>query len=239
MNYFVLRQRWIYIIFLLLGGASTTWAEPLPRDPQRFASEIMRYEEADAAQRPLPGQILFLGSSTIRLWVTLQEDFASFEVINRGFGGARLAEVTLNLQRIAFPYAPRQIVLFAGGNDLADGHSPEQVLADFQRFVEHTRRALPDVPISYIGIYHNPQRWHLRHKFRETNSLIANFCRHTPALEFIETYPSFLAADGKPSPALFAEDKLHLNAAGYKVLAALLCPHLLSAAHARNPKPTQ
>jgi lysophospholipase L1-like esterase len=238
----VLHRRWICrLSLLLLSGAITIRAEPLPRDPQRFATEIVRYEEADTAQRPRPGQILFLGSSTIRLWTTLQDDFAGFGVINRGFGGARVAEVTLNLQRIAFPYAPRQIVFFAGGNDIADGHFPEQVLADFQQFVERTRRALPDVPISYIGIYHNPHRWHLRDKFRETNSLIANYCRQVPGLEFIETHPSFLNADGHPSPTLFAEDKLHLNAAGYKVLTALLRRHLLPAPQApserRRPVP--
>ena len=209
------------LCFPLLGRT-----EPLPTDLQRFATEIARYEQADASLPPATGQILFLGSSTIRMWQTLAQDFPAHRVINRGFGGARISEVTLNLNRIAVPYVPRQIVFFAGGNDLADGHSPEQVVADFQAFVEFARKQMPNIPITYIGIYHNPFRWHLREKFRAANDLLSAYCRRTPGVEFIETFPSFLGVDGRPRRELFAEDQLHLNAAGYAILAGLVRPHL-------------
>lgn len=201
-------------------------AEPLPTDLQRFATEIAAYERVDAAQPPAHGQIVFLGSSTIRMWQTLASDFPAQRVLNRGFGGARISEVTLNLSRIAVPYAPRQIVFFAGGNDLADGHAPEQALADFQAFVEFARKQMPNIPITYIGIYHNPFRWHLREKFHAANDLLSAYCQRTPGVEFIETIPAFLGADGRPRRELFAEDQLHLNAAGYAILAELVRPYL-------------
>jgi lysophospholipase L1-like esterase len=202
--------------------------EPLPTDLQRFATEISAYERADAAQPPAQGQILFLGSSTIRMWQTMAQDFPKHRVLNRGFGGARISEVTLNLNRIAVPYVPRQIVFFAGGNDLADGHSPEQVVADFQAFVEFARKQMPYISITYIGIYHNPFRWHLREKFRAANDLLSAYCRRTPDVEFIETFPSFLGVDGRPRKELFADDQLHLNAAGYAILADLVRSHLIA-----------
>jgi lysophospholipase L1-like esterase len=214
------------VLLLALCLPFPGWTEPLPTDLQRFATEIAAYERADAAQPPDQGQILFLGSSTIRMWQTLAQDFPKHRVLNRGFGGARISEVTLNLNRIAVPYAPRQIVFFAGGNDLADGHAPEQAVADFQAFVELARMQMPDIPITYIGIYHNPFRWHLRETFHAANDLLTAYCRRTPGVEFIETSPTFLGVDGRPRKELFADDQLHLNTAGYKLLAELVRPHL-------------
>lgn len=211
---------------LALSCSHVGRTEPLPSDLQRYATEIAAYELADRQQFPGGGQVLFLGSSTIRMWTTLAQDFPGSSVVNRGFGGARISEVTQNLDRIAFSYAPRQIVFFAGGNDLADGHYPEQALADFVAFVESVRQRLPETPIAYIGMYQNPFRWAYREKFNAANALIADFCRRTPGLAFIETAPSFLDADGLPDRKYFADDQLHLNASGYRILAATVRPYL-------------
>ena len=214
------------LLLLALSHPFLGRAEPLPTDLQRFATEIAAYQRADAAQPPAQGQIVFLGSSTIRMWQTLAQDFPAHRVLNRGFGGARISEVTLNFSRLAVPYAPRQIVFFAGGNDLADGHAPEQVLADFQAFVELARKQMPNIPITYVGIYHNPFRWHLRETFHAANDLLSAYCRRTRGVEFIETFPAFLGEDGRPRKELFADDQLHLNATGYRLLAELVRPHL-------------
>jgi lysophospholipase L1-like esterase len=216
-----------FALLLAAGVPRPGRTEPLPADLQRFATEIAGYEQADRWQFPDQGRILFLGSSTIRMWTTLAQDFPEHSVLNRGFGGARIAEITQNLDRIVFPYAPRQIVFFAGGNDLADGHSPEQAVADFRAFVAQVRQRLPKIPVIYIGIYHNPFRWIYRDKFETANALIAEFCQRTPGLVFLETAPSFLGEDGRPRRTHFAEDQLHLNASGYRVLSALLRPHLI------------
>src|SRR5262245_66348764 len=63
-------------------------------DPARFESEIHAFEAADATDPPPQNGIVFTGSSSIRLWTTLAEDFAPLPVINRGFGGSMLPEVT-------------------------------------------------------------------------------------------------------------------------------------------------
>ncbi len=213
-------------LLLALCVALPGRSEPLPTDLQRYATEIARYEQEDRQRFPAKGGTLFVGSSTIRMWSTIARDFPAHSVINRGFGGARISEVTQNIHRIVFPYAPRQIVFFAGGNDLADGHAPEQAAADFRTFVQLVRKRLPEIPIAYIGIYHNPFRWIYREKFETANALIAEFCQRTPGLVFIETAGAFLGEDGFPRKSSFAEDQLHLNASGYNVLADLVRPHL-------------
>jgi len=56
--------------------------------------------------------------------------------------------------------------------------------------------------------------------------LIEAYTRQTPRLKYVDTYDMVLGADGQPRPDLFVEDKLHFNAAGYKLLAERVRPYL-------------
>src|SRR5258708_1728329 len=67
---------------------------PAPHDFARWEKEIAAYEAADRENPPPKGGILFIGSSTIRLWKTLAQDFPEYKVINRGFGGSEIADST-------------------------------------------------------------------------------------------------------------------------------------------------
>src|SRR6185369_1814803 len=91
-----------------------------------FAEEFAAFAKAEA-RAPLPRDaVLFYGSSSIRLWATLAEDFPGLAVVNRGFGGSTLAECVQEMERLVFPVQPRAIVLYAGENDLDQGASAEQ-----------------------------------------------------------------------------------------------------------------
>jgi hypothetical protein len=147
-------------------------ATPATRPDAPFAAEIRKFEEADAASPPAPGGVLFVGSSSIRLWTTLADDFPGVPVINRGFGGSRIAHSTRYADRIVIPYKPRTIVFYAGDNDLAGGLSPEQVLADYKAFVATVRAALPETRILFISIKPSTARWKLVEQIREANRLV-------------------------------------------------------------------
>jgi len=109
----------------------------------QWEREIQAFEAADRGNPPPQGAVLFIGSSTIRMWKTLAQDFPEHKVLNRGFGGCQIADCTYYADRIVVPYNPRLIVLRAGGNDIAAGKSPEQVRGDFQAFVDKVRAKLP------------------------------------------------------------------------------------------------
>ncbi len=145
-------------------------------DSSRWEKYIARFEAADKKQMPEPGGVLFIGSSSIRMWKTLKQDFAGFSVINRGFGGSQIADSTHFAGRILHPYKPRQIVLYAGDNDVAAGKSPETVLADFQKFVKTVHAKLPEARISFIAIKPSLSRWKLSEKMAKANALVRGDC---------------------------------------------------------------
>ncbi|HSW46442.1 MAG TPA: GDSL-type esterase/lipase family protein [Phycisphaerae bacterium] len=207
-------------------AVATKPAGAVERNFARWEKEIAAYEAMDRTDHPRTGGVLFIGSSTIRRWKTLEQDFPEHRVINRGFGGSHIVDSTHFAERIIFPYEPRMIFLRAGGNDINAGKSPEQVLADYQAFVAKVHGRLPKTRIVYISISPSPSGWAKRDSFKALNALIERYSRERPYLQYLETFDMVLGPDGLPRDELYVADKLHLNAEGYRLLADRVRPLL-------------
>ena len=183
------------------------------------------FEEQDRVSPPPQGAILFVGSSTIRMW-DLEKYFPEFETINRGFGGSQFVDVLYHAHRIVLPYRPKTIVLYAGDNDVARGKGAAWVFADFEALIRRIRHAMPDVPIFVLSIKPSVARWELWDTMRQANALIAAFAEGDPRLTYVDGARPLLGPDGRPRADLFIEDGLHFNAQGYAIWTALLTPLL-------------
>ena len=206
-------------LFLLIVVAAAVAAAAAP-----FEKEIRAFEAADKDHPPPNNAVLFIGSSSIRLWDTLAKDFPDVPVINRGFGGSQVADSVRYADRIAIPYRPRMIVMYAGDNDIAAGKSPAQVRDDFRAFVEMVHAALPDVPVVYLSIKPSLARWKLVEPIKEANRLIEEYAKQTKHVKYVDVFTPMLTKEGTPRKELFREDGLHLNRKGYELLASILTP---------------
>ena len=182
----------------------------------RWEKEMAAFAASDQTNPPPAGCIVFVGSSSIRRWTTLAADFPGLPVINRGFGGSQLADSVHFAERIITCYQPRQVVIYAGGNDLNAGKEPNVVFGDFVALVEKIRAGAPQVRISCISIAPTPKRWEQVEKVRRLNKLVRAYCQRQ-GLDFINVFPLMLGPDGKPRPDIFVADRLHLNAKGYAI----------------------
>jgi lysophospholipase L1-like esterase len=191
-----------------------------------FEKEIKAFEAADQQKAPPKNAVLFIGSSSIRLWKTLDTDFPGIAVINRGFGGSKIADSTHYADRIVLPYYPRKIIMYAGDNDIAAGRKPQQILEDFQAFVAKVRQTMPDVSISYISIKPSLKRWKLIDQIKEANSLIHAYTQSQTNLGYIDIFPAMLGPDGKPRHELFRPDGLHMLPKGYDIWVSIIAPKL-------------
>jgi len=199
---------------------------PKPAASQPFAKEIEVFEAADHTNPPPAGAILFLGSSSIRLWTTLAADFPKHRVLNRGFGGSQIIDSVNYAERIVLPYKPRLIVLYAGGNDINAGKTPEQVLADYLVFEKKVHATLPKTSIDYISIAPNPARWAQVEKVKSANHLIEAHAKTHPRLGYIDAFSKMLGTDGQPLPDIYVADRLHMNAKGYALWKGIVGPYL-------------
>ena len=183
-------------------------------------------EAADKSNPPPKGGVLFIGSSTIRGWKTLAQDFPEHRVINRGFGGSQIVDATHFADRLIFPHAPRMVLLRAGGNDIHEGKPAVQVFAEFREFVRKVHAKLPDTDVVFIGLSPAPARWEEREANKKLNALVEAYSKKTPRVRYVETYDTTIAPDGKPREELFVKDRLHFNADGYRLLADRVRPVL-------------
>lgn len=190
---------------------------PAPEGTEQWEEEIRAFEEADRISPPEAGGVVFVGSSSIRLWETLEEDFPGVDVIKRGFGGSQMSDAVYFADRIVMPYEPRQVVVYAGDNDLWAEKTPERVLDDFQDLVTRIHRRLPETRVSFIAIKPSLARWSIIDRVREANRLVAEYAATDPRIDYIDIYTPMLASDGTPRAELLVEDELHLSPEGYEV----------------------
>lgn len=222
-----MNTRIVSILSLLVSlPLACAWAQtPAPQPgPAKWESDIKVFEESDRAQPPQPGGVLFVGSSSIRMWNTLAEDFPEVPTIRRGFGGCEIADVLFYADRIILPYKPRLIFVYAGDNDLANGRTPEQVLNDLKQLVKKIHEVLPDTRVVYIAIKPSPSRWNLVEKIRMVNEGARKLSLTDGKVSFGDISTPMLGEDGSPRKELFLEDMLHLNKQGYALWRDILNP---------------
>jgi lysophospholipase L1-like esterase len=209
--------------------------KPAENPAQKWEETIRQFEQWDSKNTFPSDAVLFVGSSSIRLWPT-RECFEGFAVINRGFGGSQISDVNYYTERIVLPYKPKVIVFYAGDNDVAAGKSARQVFDDYKQFVKLVHKKLPGTRIIYIGIKPSRSRWSLWPVMNEANDMIRDFSEKDGLLYYFDSATPLLGNDGKPDAGLFREDQLHLNNKGYDAWTRLLQPVIKKAFEQRQPE---
>lgn len=194
----------------------------------RYDEVIAAFEEADQENFPAEGAILFIGSSSIRGWRTLAEDFPEYRVINRGFGGSWVHDSIHFADRIVLPYKPSTIIFYAGENDLKGGFTAEMVVENFKKFVEIVHDKFPETRIAYVSMKPSPSRAALINEMRKGNESIRDWARETENVDYIDVFNPMLDKEGQAREELFVKDNLHLNATGYRLWRKIIGPYLIS-----------
>jgi len=228
------------LLILFAAGAMAAflwWYAQATGNPAFFESEIVDYEESDADSPPPPGAIVFVGSSSIRLWGDLEEDMAPLRVLNRGFGGAQMEHLVFNADRIVSRYQPRAVVVYAGDNDLGSGTGKRarDVEDAYRQFVLRLRRTQPAPPIYFLSIKHSVLRHDRWAEMSEANRRIEQYSTTDPELHYLDLSRVHLGSDDLPDSKYFLFDGLHLSQAGYEAWTAAIRPLLLADLGALEP----
>jgi lysophospholipase L1-like esterase len=174
-------------------------------------------------------ETVFYGSSSIRLWESLYDDFKPLHPVNLGFGGATLAACVWFFDRIMQPYSPRHIVFYAGDNDLGDGRTAEEVYIFFCQLQVCMQQHYPGIPLSFISIKPSLARWNMVNQIRYTNKLIREAIeKNNSRYYYVNIFDRMLDANGHPIKDLFDTDGLHLSKKGYVLWKEVLQEHLSS-----------
>ena len=182
-----------------------------------YEDEIKRLEK-QRAQLIVEPQTLFYGSSSIRLWDSLADDFRDFSPVNLGFGGSTLAACTWFFDRVMAGYQPKRLVVYAGDNDLGDGRHPEEIFIFFQQLAARVAKQFGPMPCYFVSLKPSITRWGMASQFKFTNQIIASEINNNyPNWRFINIFDAMLNAEGRPDPKCYLEDGLHLSPKGYLI----------------------
>ena len=194
---------------------------------EKWETEITALEKSASVQPVKRGKyIVFIGSSSIVGWKSLATNFPNKKILRNGFGGSQTFEVTHFADRLVAPYNPKQVVIYAGENDIAEGQSPEKVLADFKVLFNTIRQLNKNIVITFISIKPSPSRKKFIPQFRKANQLIKDFLAASHKTSYVDIYSVMLQSNGQPKPGLFQLDSLHMVKAGYDLWAKTLQPFL-------------
>jgi lysophospholipase L1-like esterase len=197
------------------------------QNPPAYWDDVQAIKKFDAIYQTPPHPILFVGSSSIRKWDGLQMTFGSYNVLNRGIGGAVINDIIFYLNDIVFPYQPRQIVLYVGENDVPNPKlTADSILNQTKKLFGLVRSKLANTPIIYISFKPSPSRDEFQQKASSAVGLIKKFVDGEKNAVFVDVY-SLMLKNGKSRPELFVEDQLHLNEKGYKIWEKAIRPYLL------------
>ena len=208
------------ITFLLINISLAQTAFP------PFANDILRFKKQDSIVPPVKNAILFVGSSSFAKWKDVADYFPGYIIVNRGFGGSTMLDVIRYAYDIIVPYQPKQVFIYAGDNDLAEGASVAEVVTRLKTLFQLIRINVPNATMDYISIKPSPSRENLMPKMKEANKQIEAFLKTQKNTGFINVFSPMLNADGQPKPEIFVEDRLHMNADGYAIWKKTILPYL-------------
>jgi hypothetical protein len=189
-----------------------------------WESDIEKFEQLDISKSYPSDAILIAGSSSIRLWSTIGKDMMPYNVIQRGYGGAKLSDFAIYADRIIYPHPCQAIVIFIA-NDISGNEndkSPLEVSQLFRKTLYIIRRKFTDTPVFWISVTPTPSRWAVWPEIKEANGMIKDICKSHRNTYFIDTEKYFLNSSGLPRSELFLDDKLHLNADGYMIWTGII-----------------
>jgi lysophospholipase L1-like esterase len=191
---------------------------------QWYESEVQALERDTVSRVNGNHPPVFYGSSSIRLWDTLAEDFDP-RVLNLGFGGSTLEACDYFFARLVPPVRPRSLLVYAGDNDLGDGRGVVAVFGSFRHLAAQVAGFLGPVPFGFVSVKPSPARHAIQDRIRDFNDLVRQEIESLPSGYYVDVFAAMLDKSGKPRAELFLTDGLHLNREGYRLWGRLLEPH--------------
>jgi lysophospholipase L1-like esterase len=204
-------------ILLLLSGFIFAQRAPFESEVRQISAKF------DSLGWKSSGTV-FTGSSTIRMWKSLGEEFPTENLLNTGFGGSKASDLERHLFPLVIKFEPSRVFIYEGDNDIWAGVPGQDILQSLEKIVTRIHLSNPSTEIFLIGAKPSPSRWEKRNEYQKFNQQLRDYCEAMEKVEFVDTWQALTTADGNPRPELYIQDQLHLNQEGYKIWTELFKP---------------
>lgn len=219
-----MKSKTLLASFLLsaLIGISSVFAQG-----NRFDEEVAKLNHKLDSIGWQKESVIFTGSSSVRLWKNLQEQFPEVPIINTGFGGSTSADLEAQLFPLVLRFKPSKIFIYEGDNDISGGKTASEIMATIDKIVTRIQNELPEATINLISAKPSPSRWELKTSYTVLNDLIRQYCTGHKNVNFVNVWDIMLDKTGVPRSDIFIQDNLHMNEKGYALWKEIFTPFLV------------
>lgn len=195
----------------------------------RYAADVEELAAKAAADQRKDIDVVFFGSSSIRLWNGLEEMMAPLSVVNRGYGGATVRDILVNYDKLMAHYSPKAFVIFCD-NDICGNEvdlTVAGVLDHYRLLFNRLDQDYPGVPVFFLSWKYSGLRAFMRDTQKLVNDVMADYASSSNQVTFVDVNATLLKPDGDINQSLFESDNLHINRDGYLLWTSVLKPLLL------------
>lgn len=195
----------------------------------RYAADVEELAAKAAADPRKDIDVLFFGSSSIRLWNGLEEMMTPLSVVNRGYGGATVRDILVNYDKLMAHYNPKAFVVFCD-NDICGNEvnlTLSGVLDHYRLLFNRLDQDYPGVPVFFLSWKYSGLRAFMRDTQKLVNDVMADYASSSEQVTFVDVNATLLQPDGDINQSLFESDNLHINRDGYLLWTSVLKPQLL------------
>ena len=216
-----------YLILLLIFPCLS-----IAQNPDRFAAEYKVFHKQDstalAQGYDLTIDNLFVGSSSVRFWLSLSDDYPDADLVNRGFGGSHMSDLWEKREELIYKYDPQRVFIYEGDNDIADGEEPSAIISETEALVADIFRHLPNSQIYFISPKPSVARWSFAPQYRDLNNRLQQLASSHDQVHYIDVWSPMLSTDGEVMTDIFIQDQLHMNTKGYDIWRTVVAPYVLN-----------
>ena len=207
-------------VYIQGGGTLMDWAH------------LKKYEQSNSELKKIndPNRVFFMGNSITEGWSFLDKDFfINNPFVNRGIGGQTTPQMLIRFKPDVVNLNPKAVVILAGINDIAENTGPvtiENIAENIISMVEIAKAnnikvlicsTLPAIDFPWSpGMEPGP-------KVIKLNSILKNYC-DSNNIPYVDYFSAMSDEKGglKVPEYTTADDLVHPNLAGYKVMEKII-----------------
>ncbi len=193
--------------------------------------QLSRYREANAALAPPAAgenRVVFFGDSITDSW-KLAEYFPGKPYVNRGISGQTTSQLLVRFHQDVIALHPKAVVILAGTNDIAGNTGPihnEDIEANYASLADMARANQVQVVFSSVLPVHNyterskePFAQRPPARILALNTWLNDYCSKN-GIVYLDYFSAMVDDAGMLKKDL-AEDGLHPNVVGYRLMAPM------------------
>lgn len=209
------------LLFSTILGFSTALAQE-----NRFDQEVANLSHKIDSIGWSKGSVVFTGSSSVRMWKSLQTQFPDIPIINTGFGGSTAEDLSAQLFPLVLRLEPSTVFIYEGDNDVNGGKTATEIMTTLDEIVTRIQKQLPNATVNLIAAKPSPSRWELKTSYLVLNDLMRQYCTGHENVNFVNVWDIMLDKTGVPRSDIFIGDNLHMNEKGYALWKEVFTPFL-------------